>query len=96
MLSGVPVTETRFVTILEVCTFRKSMWAHFNVEFIYTVYSSPNIVRVIKSRRLGWAGHAARVGARRGIYGVLVEKPEGKRPLWRPRRKWEDNIKMDF
>jgi hypothetical protein len=51
---------------------------------------------VIKSRRMRWAGHVARVGERRGVYRVLVGKPEGKRPLGRPRHKWEDNIKMDL
>jgi len=60
------------------------------------LYSSPNIVRVIKSRRRKWAGHVARRGERRGVYGVLVEKPEGKRPPRRPRLRWEDNIKMDL
>jgi len=53
-------------------------------------------VRVIKSRRMRWAGHVARMGARRGVFKVLVGKPEGKRPLGRPRRRWEDNIKMDL
>jgi hypothetical protein len=52
-------------------------------------YSSPNIVRVIKSRRMRWAGHVARMGERRGAYRVLVEKPEGRRPLGRPRHRWE-------
>jgi len=51
---------------------------------------------VIKSRRIRWAGHVARIGERRGVYRVLVGKPEGKRPLGRPRRRWEDNIKMDL
>jgi hypothetical protein len=60
------------------------------------LYSSPNIVRVIKSRRMRWAGHVALMGERRGVYRVLVGRPEGKRPLERPRRKWEDNIKMDL
>ena len=55
------------------------------------LYCSPNIVRVIKSRRLRWAGHVARVGERRGLYRVLVGKPEGKGPLGRPRHRWEDN-----
>jgi len=59
-------------------------------------YSSPNIVRVIKSRRMRWARHVARTGERRGVYRVLVGKPEGKRPFGRPRRRWEDNIKMDL
>jgi len=58
-------------------------------------YSSPNIVRVIKLRRMRWAWHVARMGKVRGVYSVLVEKPEGRRPLGRPRRRWEDNIKMD-
>jgi len=60
------------------------------------LYSSPSIVRVIKSRRMRWAGHEARMRARGGVYRVLVGKPEGKRPLRRPRRRWEDNIKMDL
>ena len=53
-------------------------------------------VRVVKSRRMRWAGHVARMGQGRGVYRVLVGKPEGKRPLGRPRRSWEDNIKMDI
>jgi hypothetical protein len=60
------------------------------------VYSSPNIVRVIKSRRMRWAGHVTRTGEGRGVYRVLVGRPEGKRPLGRPRRRWEDNIKLDL
>ena len=56
---------------------------------------SLNIVRVIKSRRMRWAGHVACVGERRGVYRVLMGKPEGRRPLGRPRRRWEDNIEMD-
>ena len=54
------------------------------------------IVRVIKSRRVRWAGHVARMGKGRGVYRVLVGKPEGKRPLGRHRRRWEDNIRMDL
>ena len=60
------------------------------------MYSSPNIVRVIKSRRMRWAGHVARMGQERGVYRVLVGKPEGKRPLGGPRRRWVDNIRMDL
>jgi hypothetical protein len=63
---------------------------------LYALYSSPNIFRVIKLRRLRWAGHVARMGERRGAYRALVGKPEGGRPLGRPRRRWEDNIKMDL
>jgi hypothetical protein len=62
---------------------------------LHSLYFSPNIVRVIKSRRMRWAGHVARVGEGRGVYRVLVGRPEGKRPLERPRCRWEDNIKMD-
>jgi len=53
-------------------------------------------VRVVKSRRMRWVGHVARMGERRGVHRVLVGKPEGKRPLGRPKRRWEDNIKMDL
>jgi hypothetical protein len=60
------------------------------------LHSSPNIFRVIKSRIMRWAGHVARMGERRGVYRVLVGKPERKRPLGRPRHRWEDNIKMDL
>ena len=65
-------------------------------EELNDLYSSPNIVRVIKSRRMRWAGHVARVGEERGVYRVLVGKPEGKRPLGRPRRRWVDNIRTDL
>jgi len=65
-------------------------------EELSDLYSLPNIVRVVKSRRMRWAGHVARMGLGRGVYSVMVGKPEGKRPLGRPRRRWEDNIKMDL
>jgi hypothetical protein len=65
------------------------------VELLYALYSSRNIIRMIKSKRLRWAGHGARMGERRGAYRALVGKPEGRRPLGRPRRRWENNIKMD-
>jgi hypothetical protein len=58
--------------------------------------SSPNIVRMFKSRRMRWAGHVARMGEGRGVYRVLGGRTEGKRPLGRPRHRWEDNIKMDL
>jgi len=63
-------------------------------EELNDLYSSPNIFRVIKSRRMRWAGHVARMGERMGVYRVLVGKPEGKRPLGRPRRRWRNIIKM--
>ena len=62
----------------------------------WSIYSLPNTVRVIKSRRMRWAGHVARMGVQRGVYRVLVGKPEGKRPLGRPRRRWVVNIRMDL
>ena len=63
---------------------------------VHCLYSLPNIVRVVKSRRMRWAGHVARMGEDRGVHRVLVGKPEGKRPMEGPRRRWEDNIKMDI
>jgi len=71
-------------------------WRKLHNEELNNQYSSPNIVRVIKSRRMRWAGHVARMGEDRGVYRVLVGKPEGRRPLGRPRRRWEDNIRMDL
>jgi len=65
-------------------------------EKLNDLYSLPNIVRVIKSRRMRWAGHVARVGQERELYRVLVGKPEGRRPLRRPRRRWADNIRTDL
>jgi hypothetical protein len=63
---------------------------------LHSLYSSPNIVRVIKSRRMRWAGHVARMGEGRSVHRVLIGRPEGKRPLGRPRGRWEDNIKLDL
>jgi hypothetical protein len=60
------------------------------------MYTLPNIVRVVKSRRMRWAWHVARMGEERAVHMVLVGKPVGKRPLGRPRHRWEDNIKMDM
>jgi len=71
-------------------------WRRLHNEELNDLYSSPNIVRVIKSRRLRWAGHVARMGEERGVYRVLVGKPEGKRLLGRPRRRWVDNGRMDL
>jgi len=65
-------------------------------EELKDLYSSPIIVQVIKLRKMRWAGHVTRIGAERGVYRVLVGKPEGSRPLGRPRRRWVDNIRMDL
>jgi hypothetical protein len=70
-------------------------WGKLHNEELNDLYSLPNIVRVVKSRRMRWAGRVARMGEERGVHRMLVGKPEGKRPLGRPRRRWEDNIKMD-
>ena len=71
-------------------------WRRLYNEELNDLYSSPNIVRVIKSRRMRWAVHEARMVEERGMYRVLVGKPERKRPLGRPRRRWVDNIRMDL
>jgi hypothetical protein len=73
-------------------------WEKLNVhnEELNDLYCSPNIVQVIKSRRMRSAGHVARMEDRKGVFRVLVGKPEGKRPLRRPRRKWDDNIEIDL
>jgi hypothetical protein len=70
-------------------------WRMLHNEELNDLYSLPNIVRVVKSRRMRWAGNMARMGEERVMYRVLVGKPEGKRLLGRPRRRWEDNINMD-
>jgi hypothetical protein len=75
--------------------FSSAVFFSISLQF-YALYSSPSIIRVIKSRRLRWAGHVARMGERRGAYRALVGKREGRRPLGRTRRRWEDNIKMDL
>ena len=74
----------------------KREWRKLHNEELIDLYFSPNSFRVIKSRRMRWAGHVAHMGERRGVCRVLVGKPEGKRPHGRPRRRWEDNIKMDL
>jgi hypothetical protein len=70
-------------------------WRRLHNGELNDLYSSPNIIRVIKSRRLRWAGPVARMGEERGAYRILVGRPEGRRPFGRPRRRWED-IKMDL
>ena len=71
-------------------------WRKLHNEEFKDIYSLPNIVRVVKSRRMRWAGHVARMGEGRGVHWVLVGKPEGKRPLGRPRCRCDDNIKLDL
>ena len=71
-------------------------WRQLHNEELSDMHCSPYIVRVIKSRRMRWAGNVARMGTRTGVNRVLVWQHEGKRPLWRPRRRWKGNIKMDL
>ena len=71
-------------------------WRKLHNEELNDLYCSPSIVWLIKSRRMRWAGHVARVEEGRDVHKVLVGKPDGKRPLGRPRRRWDDNIKMDL
>jgi hypothetical protein len=71
-------------------------WRKLHNEELHDLYSSPSIIRLIKSRRMRWAGHVARMGEKRNAYRLLVGKQEGKRPLGRPRRRWVDNIRMDL
>jgi hypothetical protein len=69
-------------------------WKKLHNEELRNLYSSPSIIRIIKLRRMRWAGHVTRMGEKRNVYRLLVGKPEGRRPLGRPRRRWIDNIKM--
>jgi hypothetical protein len=71
-------------------------WRKLHNKELHDLYSSPSIIRVIKSKRMRWAGHVARMGEKRNAYRLLVGKPEGKRPLGRPRLRWVDNIRMDL
>jgi len=71
-------------------------WRKLHNEELNDLYSAANIVRVVISRRMRWTVHVARMCERRGLYRVLMRKPEGKRPLGRPRRRWEDNIKKNL
>jgi hypothetical protein len=71
-------------------------WRKLPNEELHNLYSSPGIIRIIMSRTMRWTGHLTRMGEKRNLYRLLVRKPEGKRPLGRPRRRWIDNIKMDL
>jgi hypothetical protein len=88
------VFENRVLKIFGPKREEDGSWRKLHNDELHDLYSSPNIVRVIKSRRIRWAGHLACMGEGRGAYRVLVGRPEGKRPLRRPRCRWEDNIKM--
>jgi hypothetical protein len=72
------------------------VWRKLHNEELHGLYSSPSVVRVIKARRMRWVGHVARLGEVRGACNILVGRPEVRRPLGRPRRRWDDNIKMDL
>jgi hypothetical protein len=71
-------------------------WRKLHNEELHDLYSLPSIVRVIKARMMRWTGHVARMGVVRVAYNILVGRPEGRRPPGRPKRRWEDNIKMDL
>ena len=71
-------------------------WRRLHNEELHGLYDSPDVVKIMKSRRLRWAGHVARMGEKRRLYSILVGRPDGKRPLGRPRRRWEDNIRRDL
>jgi hypothetical protein len=71
-------------------------WRKLHNEELHNLYSSPSKIIIIKLRRMRWVGHVARMGEKRNVYRLLVGKPEGSRPLGRPRRRWIDNIKMDL
>jgi hypothetical protein len=71
-------------------------WRKLHNEELYNLYASSYIMRVIKSRSMRWAGHVTRMGEMRNVYKTSIEIPEGERPLGRPRRRWEDNIRMDL
>ena len=103
---SLPLREERRLKVFENSVLRRVFgpkrdevtgeWRKLHDEELSDLYSLPNIVRVVKSRRMIWEGHVAHMGERRGVHSVLVGKPEGKRPLGRPRPRWEDNIKMDL
>jgi hypothetical protein len=71
-------------------------WRKLHNEELHDLYSSPSIIRIMKARRMRWAGHVARMWEKRNAYRLLVGKPEGTRPVGRPRRRWLDNIRMDL
>ena len=88
--------DIRVCVCVCVCVYISGEWRKLHIEDVRDLYSLPKIVRVVKSRRMRWAGHVAPMGEGRGMHRVLVRKPEGKRPLGRLRRRWVDNIRMDL
>jgi hypothetical protein len=71
-------------------------WRKLHNGELHDLYSSPSIIKMVKTRGMRWAGHVARMGEKRNVYRLLVGKPEGRRPLGRARRRWLDNIRMDL
>ena len=106
ILDNVTLREERTLRVFENRVLRRVFgskrdevtgeWRKLHNKNLRDLYSLPNIVRVVKSRRMRWVGHVARMGEGRGVHRVLVREPEGKRPLGKPRPRWEDNIKMDL
>jgi hypothetical protein len=92
---GLRVFENRVLRIFGPKREEDGSWRKLHNDELHNLYSSPNIVRMIKSSRMRWLGHVARMGEE-SVYRVLVWRLAGKRPLGRPRRRWEDNIKMDL
>jgi hypothetical protein len=90
------VFENRVLRIFGPKREEDGSWRKLHDDELHSLYSSLNIVSVIRSRRMRWVGHVTRMGEGRGVYRVLVGKPEGKRPLGRPRHRGEDNIKLDL
>jgi hypothetical protein len=90
------VREEPKVRVFENRVLRRIFGPKMDDEELHNLYSSPGIIRIIKSRRMRWAGHVARMGEKRNVYKLLVGKPEDKRPLGRPRRRWIDNIMMNL
>jgi hypothetical protein len=90
------VFENRVLMIFGPEREEDGLWRKIHNDEFHSLYSSLNIVRVIKSRRMRWAGHVACMEEGRSIYSVLVGRPKDERPLGRPRHRWEDNIKMDL
>jgi hypothetical protein len=90
------VSENRVVRVFRPKREEGGSWRKLHNDELHRLYSSPNVVRVIKSRRMRWAGHVARMGEGRCVYRVLVWRHEGKRPVGKSRRRWEDNIKIDL